>query len=100
MEIKKIIVIYFFINVFSFSLCAKTFTYDDKTVDIEKTDSGKWDYNHVIISYKNGNNFSGQVDDKLNLIKGDFYYKNSGSRYTGTFNSNGQPEGERKKSIS
>lgn len=99
MEIKKLITIYFLIT-FSFSLCAKTFTYDDKIVDIEKTDSGKWDYNHVIISYKNGNKFSGQVDNKLNLIRGKFYYKNSGSLYTGTFNTNGQPNGKGEKVLS
>lgn len=76
---------------------AKTFKYADKTVDIKKI-SGSWDYEHVLIKYKNGDVFKGHADNNLNLIKGELIYNKSKTVYTGTFNNN-QPDGQGKKVL-
>lgn len=95
---------YFFLLVLCFfvlsgNLFAKTFYYEDKTVDINKNDAGKWNYENVVINYNNGNIFKGHVDSKLNLIKGEYHDKNTDSVYIGSFNENQQPNGKGKKTL-
>lgn len=99
MPSRNFLILVISLFVFSSSLFAKTFEYEDKSVEINKNEAGKWDYERVVINYKNGNIFKGHVDSSLNLIKGEFFYKNTESIYSGTFNSNGQPDGEGKKVL-
>lgn len=99
MQIRKVFLLFFCVFCLASNLFAKSFSYDDKTVEITKDETGKWDYEHVVINYTNGNIFKGHVDSKLTLINGEFFYKNTGSVYSGTFNSNGQPEGNGKKVL-
>lgn len=87
----SLLVICFFF--FSGNIFALTHNFEDKTVEINKNDAGKWDYEHVVINYTNGSIFKGHVDTKLNLIKGEYFDKNTESVYSGSFNENGQPDG-------
>ncbi len=97
MKNKKI----FLLSLFFFTqiLFAKTFSYSDKTVEIEKDSNGKWNYNDVKINYKSGDVFKGKVDSQLNLIEGEFFYNSTKAAYTGTFNKKGQPHGWGKRSL-
>lgn len=99
MRNKKIFLIGLGLLFFSQILFARTFSYSDKTVEIEKDSSGNWDYNNVKINYKSGDLFKGKVDSQLNLIEGEFFYNSTKAAYTGTFNKNGQPHGLGKRSL-